>query len=115
MIYAINYSMAYPIYVLSKGTVQVEELCWQNLDSRVSAKLIQSVKTIPFSAILYRKCLAIDGRPGNIDWLNKEPQLTEFIDRIRAEGDALESTSVRDEAGTEFVLITDSPQHQPLP
>jgi hypothetical protein len=108
-IYAINYSLAYPIYVLAKGTVHVSEFCWQDLTPSLMEDLIQKVKTVPFSAIIYRQCGCNTGEPDYIDKLNRTAELRLFTDRLKSEWADLNIVVSRDESQTEHVLITATP------
>ncbi len=103
-VYAINYSMAYPIYVLSKGTVRVVELAWADLSNERVEELIRNVKRDPDAAIVYRYCACKDSEPTWIEWLNRETELPGLIKRLA--DPELRSVRFRDDRQTEFVLVS---------
>jgi hypothetical protein len=108
MIYGVNYSIAYPIYVLSKGTIRVEELAWTDLTKEKTDEMLNNVRSNPEVAMVYRFCGCKEGDPNWIRWLNRDPQIFELIKRVDSERSALDITTIRDERKTDFVLIRKS-------
>jgi hypothetical protein len=106
LVYAINYSMAYPIYVLSKGTVRVDEVAWTQLTPDKMEGLIRNVRTDPEAVIVYRYCGCKNSEPAWVEWLNRETELPAFIKRLGSEAGGLSTVRFRDDRQTEFVLIS---------
>jgi hypothetical protein len=105
-IYAVNYSLAFPIFVLSKGTIHVEDLAWSELTPEKIAELFGKVKTNSEVGIAYRYCGNKDWDPNWIHWLNREPQIFDFMKRLEIEGSTLDVLRYKDDRQTEYVLIT---------
>jgi hypothetical protein len=105
-VYAVNYSVAYPIYVLSKGTIRVEEFCWQDMTQERIEELFNRLKTDPSGGILYRYCGCKVGDQEWIRWLNKSPQIGEVIKKAEQTASQLNRISCKDDSETEFVLLT---------
>lgn len=106
LVYAVNYSLAYPIYVLSKGTIPIEELAWTKLTPDKMEELIRKVKMDSGAAIAYRYCGCRDSESAWVQWLNREPELLDFIKRLEAEAGGLSMVRFRDDRQTEFVLVS---------
>ena len=105
-VYAVNYSLAYPIYVLSNGSLKVEEFCWKDLTQERIDELFAKLKSDPDGAILYRYCGCKTGEASWIQYLNKDPQISDFIKRVNQESRGLNHTSLKDAYQTEFVVLT---------
>jgi hypothetical protein len=105
MIYAVNYSMAWPIYVLSKGAIQTEDLTWSDLTPEKTEELLQKIRANPRAGLAYRFCGCKEGDAGWIQWLNRDPQIFEFIKRVESERAALSMETRSDRRKTDFVLI----------
>lgn len=105
MIYALNYSLANPIYVFSKGTISANDLAWTDLSREKIEDLFQKIKADPEAAIAYRYCGDKSVESDWIEWLNREPQIFEFIKRLQPEIGSLRVDRYRDARQTEFVLI----------
>jgi len=103
-VYAINYSMAYPIYVLSKGAVHVVDLAWADLSDERVEELIRNVKRDADTVIIYRYCACKASEPTWIEWLNREAELPGFIKRLANR--ELSTVRYRDDRQTEFVLVS---------
>ena len=84
-IYVINYSLAYPIYVLSGGDIQVEDLYWADLTRQRMDEWFEMLRINPEIGIAYRRCQCREVDPGWLSWVNREPQINEFIKRLEAE------------------------------
>jgi hypothetical protein len=107
-IYAVNYSLAFPIYVLSGGRIQVEDLYWADLTQQRMDEWFARLKSDPQIGIAYRYCRCREADPGWLSWLNREPQINEFIKRLEAERAALNVISIKDDRQTEFFIISQS-------
>jgi hypothetical protein len=107
-IYGINYSIAFPIYVLSKGKIRAEELAWNDLTDEKIGELLDSVKENSETAMVYRFCGCKEGSRDWIRWLNREPQIFDLIERVDWERSAFDIKTVRDNRATDFVLIRKS-------
>lgn len=106
MIYAVNYSLAYPIYVLSEGAIRVEDLAWTDLTQEKMGELFAKVRADPEVGIAYRYCGCKEGDASWIKWLNHDPQIFDFLKRLELERATLSVTSCRDDRQTEYVLIS---------
>ncbi|MBN1570061.1 MAG: hypothetical protein JXA73_19615 [Acidobacteria bacterium] len=104
-IYGVNYSIAYPIYVLSKGKIRVEELGFSELNGTQIDELLSSVKKDPETAIVYRLCGCKEGDPNWISWLNHDPQIYALIRSVESQRSSLDLKTIRDSRRTEFVVI----------
>jgi hypothetical protein len=113
MIYGVNYSIAFPIYVLSKGTIRAEELGFTDLTKEKIDELLNGVRKNSEAAIVYRFCGCKEGDPNWIRWLNRDPQIFELIKRIDSERSTLDIKTIRDGRNTDFVLIR-NPQKHPI-
>ncbi len=105
VVYAINYSLANPIYVFSKGSVHTEDLAWTDLTTEKIEGLLEKVKRNPEAAIAYRFCSDKTVESAWIGWLNREPQIFDLIKRLKLEGDKVSETRHYDNRQTEFVLV----------
>jgi hypothetical protein len=105
VIYALNYSLANPVYVFSKGTIRAEDLAWTDLSGEKVEELLQKIKADPEAAIAYRYCSDKRVEPRWIEWLNREPEIFEFIKRLQQEAGNLRVDRFRDARQSEFVLI----------
>ena len=104
-VYAINYSIAYPIYVLSKGEVRVDDLAWTQLSPAKVEELIRDLKQDPDAAIVYRYCGCRDSEPQWVDWLNRDTELPAFIKSLGNEAGEIDTVRFQDNRQTEFVMI----------
>jgi hypothetical protein len=104
-VYALNYSLANPIYVFSKGTIRAHDLAWTDLNGEKIDDLFQKIKAGPEVAIAYRYCSDKSVEPHWIEWLNHEPRIFEFIRRLQLEAGNFRVDRYRDVRQTEFVLI----------
>ncbi len=104
-VYAVNYSLAYPIYVLSKGVIRVEDLAWTTLTREKITELFERIKSNPDAAIAYRYCACKDVDETWITWLNREPEIFELINRLKEDKENLSVMRCKDERQTELVLI----------
>ena len=111
MIYGLSYSIAQPIYVLSKGTIRVEELGFTDLTKEKIDELLKNVRENSEAAIVYRFCGCKEGDPNWIRWLNRDPPIVEFIRRVDSEHSSLDIKTIRDGRKTDFVLIRKSRKH----
>jgi hypothetical protein len=107
-IYVINYSLAYPIYVLSGGNIQVEDLYWADLTQQRMDEWFEKLRSNPGIGIAYRYCSCMEGDPSWLSWMNREPQIYEFIKRLEVERATLNVMSIKDDRQTEFVVISQS-------
>jgi hypothetical protein len=105
-IYVINYSLAYPIYVLSSGNIQVEDLYWADLTQKRMDEWFGKLRSNPGIGIAYRYCRCKEGDPSWLSWMNREPQINEFIKRLEVERATLNVMSIKDDRQTEFVIIS---------
>jgi hypothetical protein len=104
-VYAVNYSLADPIYVLSKGRIRTIEMAWTELTPDSVEEMIHAIETDPKIGIVYRYCGCTTSDQDWIRWLNRDPDLFAFIHRLEREGGTLEFVRRRDTRLTEFVLI----------
>jgi hypothetical protein len=105
MIYGVNYSLASPIYVLSKGTIRADELAWTDLTKDKIDEMLNRVRSDPEVGMVYRFCGCKEGDQNWIRWLNRDPQIFELIKRVEAEDSTLDVRTIRDERETRFVVI----------
>ncbi len=105
VLYAVNYSLANPVYVFSKGSVRTKDLAWTDLTGNKIAELLEGVEKNPGAAIVYRFCEDKSLESRWIEWLNREPQIFDLMKRVELEGDKLSTARHRDKRHTEFVLI----------
>ena len=105
-VYAVNYSIAFPIYVFSKGRIRVVELAWTQLTADRTEDLIRKVKADPDSVIAYRQCGCKQSEPAWVEWLNRESELPGFIKRLGQEGGELNTVRFHDARQTEFFLVS---------
>jgi hypothetical protein len=105
-IYTINYSLAYSFYVFSKGSVSFEDMAWTDLTREKIEGLFQKIKMDPELGIAYRYCGNKDWDPNWIRWLNREPQIFDFMKRLEIEGSTLTVVRCKDDRQTEYALIT---------
>jgi hypothetical protein len=104
-IHALNYSLAYPLYLLAKGSVRVEDLAWTRLTGGKIDELFKKIEADPGAAIVYRFCGYKEVEGDWIRWLNREPEIFDFIRKLESEKDRVQVARCRDERQTEFVLI----------
>jgi len=104
-IFGITYSIAYPIYVLSKGSIRVDELAWTDLTEEKIDEMLNMVKENSEVAIVYRSCGHKEESAKWIGWLNHEPQIFELIKRVDSEIPKLDIQIISDERAADFVLI----------
>ncbi len=104
-VYTVNYSLAYPIYVYSRGSIQTEEMAWTDLTDENIEDALQRIESDPEAAIAYRYCGDKSVEPDWIQWLNREPGISEVIGKVKSEAENLTVTRDRDDRQTEFVLI----------
>jgi hypothetical protein len=107
-VHAINYSMAYPLYVLARGDVSVSDLTWTTLSLPQIDDLVEQMSTDPRVGIVYRYCGGNDGDPKWIQWLNRAPDVSAFIARVKRQGTSLSVSRFTDHRHTEFVLVSRS-------
>jgi hypothetical protein len=105
VVYAVNYSLANPIYIFSKGSISCPDLAWIDLTAERIEELLQKVKRDPEAALVYRYCGNKVVEPQWIEWLNREPQILDFVGRLESEGGDVRAVRFRDERQAEFVLI----------
>jgi hypothetical protein len=105
-VYTMNYSLAYSFYVFSKGSVSVEDVAWTDLTREKIEGLFQKIKMDPEVGIAYRYCGNKDWDPNWIRWLNREPQIFDFMKRLEIEDSTLDVLRYKDDRQTEYVLIT---------
>jgi hypothetical protein len=105
-IYAVNYSLAFPIFVLSKGTIHVEDITWSELTPEKIEELFGKIKTNSEAGIVCRYCGNKDWDPNWTHWLNREPQIFDFMKRLEIGDSTLDVLHFRDDRQTEYVLIT---------
>jgi hypothetical protein len=105
-LYVINYSLAYPIYVLSCGNIQVEDLYWADLTQKRMDEWFGKLRSNPEIGIAYRSCQCKEADPGWLAWMNREPQISEFIKRLEVERATLNVMSIKDDRQTEFFVIS---------
>ncbi len=105
-VYAINYSIGYPIYVLSKGEVRVDDLAFAQLTPEKVKELIWNVKQDPDAAIVYRHCGCRDSEPQWVGWLNRDAELPAFIKSLGNEAGEIGAVRFWDNRQTEFVVIS---------
>jgi hypothetical protein len=105
-VYAINYSIAFPIYVLSKGKVRVEDLAFAQLTQEKVKELIRDVKQDPDAVIVYRYCGCRDSEPTWVEWLNRETELPAFINCLGNEAGKIGVIRFHDSRQTEFIMIS---------
>jgi hypothetical protein len=105
-IHAVNYSLDTPIYVLSKGSIRVEDLTWTELTAAKIEELLGKIQANPQSGILYRYCGSREWDPEWMKWLNRETE----IQRLNAMAERLhpqiQIVRCADKRQTEFVLIS---------
>ncbi len=104
-IYAVNYSLACPVYVLSKGKIKVVEMTWTELTPELMEEVIREVQSDPKTAIVYRYCECAAADQEWIRWLNRDPEIFAWIHRLERETGALEFLRRRDARLTEFTLV----------
>lgn len=102
---SINYSVAEPIYVLSKGRIRGESLAWTDLTPEKVTKLLDAVRDNPDAGITYRYCRTRDWDPGWIQWLNHEPGIGEFFNQLEKRKEMLRIEKTLDSRQTEFGTI----------
>ena len=116
-IFGINYSIANPVYVLSKGSIRTDELAWTDLSEVKIDEMLETLKEDSEVAMVYRLCGHKEESTKWISWLNHEPQIFELIKRVDSENSGLDIQVISDERATDFVLIRNlpgdsSPEHQ---
>ena len=105
LLYGLNYSLAWPIYVLSGGDIKVRDLAFTDLAEWMD-EIFKNVKEKPGTAIAYRYCGCKEENAEWIQRLNKSPQLSEFLQRLEKERPSLDLLTIKDDRLTEFVMIT---------
>jgi hypothetical protein len=105
MVYGVNYSIAYPIYVLSKGTISVEEMAWTDLTKEKTEELLNRARENTETAVIYRFCACKEWEQNSLNWLNRDPQIFEFINKVDSERFTLDIKNFEDKRETKFVLI----------
>jgi len=108
-IFGINYAIAYPVYVLSKGSIRADELAWTDLTNEKIDEMLDRVKENSEVAIVYRSCGHKEESAKWISWLNHEPQIFELIKRVDSETPRLDIQIISDERAADFVLIRNIP------
>ena len=104
-VYTFNYSLAYPIYVLSNGKIRVEELVWEPLTREKIDELFARIQADSGSGIVYRNCGSKEVDRERVGWYNREPEAFQFISRVETGKDNLAVVRHRDLRETEFVLV----------
>jgi hypothetical protein len=105
-IYAINYSIAYPIYVLSKGAIGVDDLAWTPMTPDKMDELVRNVQRDPDSVIVYRNCGCKNSEPQWIEWINRENELPAVIKRFGNESNGFRTARFQDKRQTEYVVFS---------
>lgn len=113
-IYGINYAIAYPVYVLSKGSIRADELAWTDLSKEKIDEMLGTVKENSDVAIVYRLCGHKEESAKWVSWLNHEPQVFDLIKQVDSELPSLDIQIIDGGRATEFVLIRKSPVDPPL-
>ncbi len=103
-VYAVNYSLGYPVYVLSEGTIQVDDLAWTPLTPEKTGEMLRRIKGDPDAVIAYRQCQCKDLDPQWVHWLNRDAELPAFIKSIESDP-GLSVTRFRDARETELVVV----------
>ena len=104
-IFGVNYAIAYPVYVMSKGQIRVDELAWTDLSEEKIDEMLNTVDANPEVAIVYRLCGHKEESADWVSWLNHEPQVFDLIERVEAESDGLDIQVISDEKATDYILI----------
>ena len=104
-IFGVNYAIAYPVYVMSKGQIRVDELAWTDLSEEKIDEMLNTVNANPEVAIVYRLCGHKEESADWVSWLNHEPQVFDLIERVEAESDGLDIQVISDERATDYTLI----------
>jgi hypothetical protein len=105
-VYAINYSIAYPIYVLSKGAIRVDDLAFAPITSDKLEELVRNVQADPDSVIIYRNCGCKNSEPQWVEWLNRENELPAVIKRMEDGSNGFRAARFQDKRQTEYVVIS---------
>jgi hypothetical protein len=77
--YAINYSIAGPVYVLSEGVIRLEDLAWTALTQEKMNEMFRTIQADSGTGIVYRYCGCEEGDTDWIKWLNRSPEIFGFI------------------------------------
>jgi hypothetical protein len=101
----INYSIAYPLYVMSNASMQVEDMTWTKLTPEKLQEMFDKVRANPAAGIAYRYCRSREGDASYIQILNRDPEINEFLRKLDMERSSLRLVSRSDQRQTEFVLI----------
>ncbi len=104
-IYGVNYSIAYPVYVLSKGAIRAEELAWTDLTKEKIEEMLNRVRLDPKMGMVYRFCGCKEGDQDWIRWLNRDPQIFDLMKRLESESATLDIDTIKDERETRFVIV----------
>lgn len=104
-LHALNYSLGYPLYFLSKGRLRVDDLAFTTLTQEKIGELFRQLASDRGTAVIYRFCNLREMDGDWIRWLNREPEIFEFIARTNSMKEKLRIVRCRDERQTEFVLI----------
>jgi hypothetical protein len=104
-VYAVNYSLANPIYLFSKGTIRAENLAWTELTGDKIEELFRKIKLHPEAAVVYRYCRDKSVETQWIQWLNREPEIYQLFRKLESEEGNVSLVRCVDARQTEFVLI----------
>jgi len=66
----------------------------------------EKLKSDPEIGIAYRYCRCREADPGWLSWMNREPQINQFIKRLEAERADLNVIRIQDDRQTEFFVIS---------
>jgi hypothetical protein len=104
-IFGVNYAIANPVYVMSKGRIRADEMAWTDLSEDKINQMLKAVKENSEVAIVYRMCGHKEQSQKSISWLNHEPQVFDLIDRVEAEGAGLDVQVISDGRATDYYLV----------
>ena len=104
-LYALNYSIGYPLYVILHGQVDMREFAFSSLTNKEISDIVNQIQAEQGVCLVSRFIKNYGNDKGWVSWLNKEPVIFDLQSILNQEKDNLFILRELDNYGTEFMLV----------